>query len=187
MNKTLQVTLNSKSIENTIEILKMIQNNMDNLASDIIEEAVKDSVDHLDKLYNERTLDEKPNVSYSKTNNGWKITAVGQDVLYEEFGTGEVGKDSANNDAEFNTERQTYGLKDYNTGEFVKNHINKNGRHYWFHKGPGMMFDNGYTEGIPAGKQVFNTRKYLIESAIPNAEKKVMGDFYRNIDNTINK
>ena len=182
MNKTLHITLDSKSINNAVNILNSLYNNYEDICDKIIEESVKDSASYLDNLYNERTLNEKPSVDYEKTQKGWQIVASGKDVLYEEFGTGEIGKESAESDSEFNIERQNYGLNDYNSGDFVKTHVNKSGRHYWFHKGPGMMYDNGYTEGIPAGKQVFTTRKYLIEQAIPKAQKKVMSDFYENIN-----
>ena len=87
-----------------------------------------------------------------------EIALEGPGAVYDEFGTGERGADDGHPLKGF------YNLNPYNSGPFVSTHINKNGRHYWFApnwSSDPYMFPNGYTEGIPAGKQMYNTLLYV--------------------------
>lgn len=114
----------------------------------------------------------------NRTNKGYEgiISLTGPNAVYDEFGVGEEGaKDPHPIKSNFN-------LNDYNSGPFVSTHINKNGTHYWFY-GPMRgrpYFDakSGYTEGVPSGKQMFNTSKFVrelesdvLKSKINNATK----------------
>lgn len=96
------------------------------------------------------------------------VTLKGPHAIFEEFGTGEVGKEDPHPQA--GTLSFTVPpYSGYITGDFVRTHINKYGRHYWFYspmggkhtRKNGYIHRNGYTEGIPSGKQMYNTTKYL--------------------------
>lgn len=87
-----------------------------------------------------------------------EIALEGPGAVYDEFGTGERGA------ADGHPLKGFYNLNPYNSGPFVSTHINKSGRHYWFAprwSSDPYMFSNGYTEGIPSGKQMYNTLLYI--------------------------
>ena len=75
-----------------------------------------------------------------------KVGMTGTQVLYDEFGTGTKGQESPHPD------KGKFQLRGYNTGSKIK--VSKNGDLFWIYKN-----SNGElvkTNGIPAGKQVFN-------------------------------
>lgn len=85
----------------------------------------------------------------------------GPGIIYDEFGTGNEGA------ANPHPLKENFGLNPYNSGPVVSKNVNIYGHHYWFYK-PGVISEpnyhfppNGYTEGIPAGKQVYNTSRML--------------------------
>lgn len=93
------------------------------------------------------------------------VVLNGEHAIFEEFGTGEVGKEDPHPQSGTLSFVVPPEYSGYITGSFVRTHINKYGRHYWFHRpmaGKNAYFQrNGYTEGIPSGKQMYNTAKYL--------------------------
>lgn len=87
----------------------------------------------------------------------------GTGIIYDEFGTGEEGAADAHP-----WKWQTASgarLNPYNSGPVVSKNVNKYGRHYWFYTpmaGSSQYYKpNGYTEGIPSGKQMYNTARTL--------------------------
>lgn len=100
------------------------------------------------------------------------ISLSGPNSIYDEFGVGEEGaNDPHPQKSEFSF------LNPYNSGPVVSSHISKNGKHYWFY-GPMRgkpYFDSktGYTEGVPSGKQMFNTSLYVREIKDDIVKKKV--------------
>lgn len=165
MNKSLTVNFDPQDISRLIAELEIIDKQFKKLPVDIAKEVAYDGLTKLDMLYAINTGHDTGDIHtrVEETMNGYKIVAEGKDVLYEEFGTGEVGKDNPHPD------KAEYPLNDYNSGPIVSTHINKAGRHYWFH-------DGVYTEGIPAGKQFFDTRNYIITEGIKKAHDKLVGD-----------
>ena len=94
-----------------------------------------------------------------------KVILKGPHAIFEEFGSGEVGKSDPHPQSGTLSFLVPPEYSGYITGSFVRTHINKYGRHYWFYRPMAGMNDyfqsNGYTEGIPSGKQMYNTAKYL--------------------------
>lgn len=84
---------------------------------------------------------------HSKNGKGGRVIMQGENAIYDEFGTGEYGAENPH------PMKSQFALNDYNSGPIVSKNINKKGRHYWFYY--------GYTEGIPSGKQMYNTLQYL--------------------------
>lgn len=168
MNKVIRIGLNPYDIQKAIEKLNKLQNEIPNLSSKIVEAVANEGLDFLNEEY-ENT---PSNISFDtddikryteRSSTGYNIIAEGKDVLYAEYGTGEQGARNPH------PEKSGHGLNDYNSGPIVSTHINKSGRHYWFYKGE-------YTEGIPSGKQMFNTRNYVKDKVIPQVSKKMVGD-----------
>lgn len=165
MNKSLKINFDAQSISKLIADLEVVNDKFKKLPMEIAKEVAYDGLTKLDMLYATHTGHDVGDINtrVEETINGYRIVAEGKDVLYEEFGTGEIGKDNPHPD------KSDYPLNDYNSGPIVSTHINKNGRHYWFYKGE-------YNEGIPAGKQFFDTRQYIIDEGIKKAHDKVVGD-----------
>lgn len=77
------------------------------------------------------------------------VALIGPSAVYDEFGTGEEGA------ADPHPIKGNFGLNPYNSGPVVSTHINPDtGRHFWYYNGE-------ITEGIPSGKQMYNTAKDL--------------------------
>ena len=122
-----------------------------------------------------------------------KVRLKGPHAIFEEFGTGEVGKSDPHPGAEtMNFTVPPYS--GYITGSFVSSHINKYGRHYWFYspmggkhtRKNGYIQRNGYTEGIPSGKQMYNTSKYLNSIKYKVADKHLKSSI-KEINKAINE
>lgn len=122
-----------------------------------------------------------------------KVRLKGPHAIFEEFGTGEVGKSDPHPGAEtMNFTVPPYS--GYITGSFVSSHINKYGRHYWFYspmggkhtRKNGYIHRNGYTEGIPSGKQMYNTGKYLNSIKYKVADKHLKSSI-KEINKAINE
>lgn len=84
----------------------------------------------------------------------------GRNAVFDEFGTGEVGADSPHpSSGKINFTMPPYS--GYITGPVVSRLVNENGRHYWnvpAGNRPSNSYvdqDTGYTEGVPAGKQIY--------------------------------
>ena len=101
---------------------------------------------------------QRSTINFGVNKNKGFIALEGPGAVYDEFGTGERGADDAHPLKGF------YGLNPYNSGPIVSTHINRNGRHYWFApnwSSDPYMYPNGYTEGIPSGKQMYKTLLYI--------------------------
>lgn len=96
------------------------------------------------------------------------VSLTGRNAVYDEFGTGEEG--AANSHPLHSSVTPT--LNPYNSGPVVSTHINDGTleygtqwNHYWYYKPmagkPYFYGENGYTEGIPSGQQMFKTSIYL--------------------------
>lgn len=173
MNKQINVNFSPKGVQEAIELLNTIYSDLQKIPDKLAEEIAKDGAEYLQQQYDNRDYGvfmknerlEQPTIQVNKITNGWEIRASGKDILYDEFGTGEQGKASGYD----KEERAKYNLNDYNSGPVVSTHINKYGRHYWFYNGH-------YTEGIPAGKQFFNTRNYIIDEGARKVARRLVGE-----------
>lgn len=108
-----------------------------------------------------------------KTNNGYRVGARGSQVLYDEFGTGTEGLNAPHE------LKNNFNLKEYNSGKTIRSAgINMKpetgilpGELYWTYKGK-----NGeivYTQGIPAGKEIFNAEQTVKREKAKIVKKKV--------------
>lgn len=176
MNKTVHIDFNQKSISDLISKLEVIHSDMKNYPDKLAKEIAYDGLTHLDMLY--ASTPYQPNVGdietrVRRTVNGYSIVASGQDVIYEEFGTGDMGEQNSH------PEKSEYNLNDYNSGRTIRNANEYSAQHgitsgkYWTYVRDGNLY---YTQGIPAGKQVFNTRNYIIDEGIKKANDKLVGD-----------
>lgn len=103
---------------------------------------------------------QKSYVDMNVSGNKGEVSLNGEGAVYDEFGTGEEGLANPHP-----MKGDFTDLNPYNSGPYVSTHINpSNGRHYWIYPPMGgkPYFDaNGYTEGIPSGKQMYQTLNYI--------------------------
>lgn len=163
--------LSSTDIENLIKGLENARKEINNFKDYLPHDIAKLGLDYLNSLYASTPLDENIEditTSIKKTTSGYSIISRGKDVLYEEFGTGDKGK------ANPHPEKGKYNLKEYNSGSTIRDvpdistmstkqldlfaKYNITTGKYWAYVKNGRTI---LTQGVPSGKQMFNTRNYL--------------------------
>lgn len=178
-----------------VDQLKKVINALENLKEDlseantkIMEDISNKAVEYLNTQYTNSPNRLDPNidfgsirVSINKTGNNYEIVASGKDVVYEEFGTGDEGQKHPH------PVKNKYSLNAYNSGPYIRDvssippdsytgedlaKIGITSGKFWYYEKKGM---GHYTQGIQAGKEMWNTRNYLIddESGIKKSVGKV--------------
>jgi len=92
----------------------------------------------------------------------YRVVASGDEILYDEFGTGEEGAKSnppteyGSQHASFSLYKSRYGLSDFNSGPHVSKHIDEDMNHYWFYNTERLY-------GVPTGGFVFSAYAWMEE------------------------
>lgn len=176
MNRVVKVPFTENGINDIIKRLEKLNKNMSDLGMDLAREIAYDGLSELNKQYantpyqpNSDTI----NTSVERSVKSYSIVASGKSVIYDEFGTGDIGASNSH------PEKSEYPLNDYNSGKTIRNANEHSAKHgitsgkYWTYEKDGQIY---YTQGIPAGKQMYNTRNYIINEGIKKAKDKVVGD-----------
>ena len=189
------VVIDESNIQDAINAFKSIYDDIDKYVEKTDEKIIQESKKYLDKQYSSRFKD--PNITdisteYEKMDNGYKLIAKGKDVIYEEFGTGDRGEDDPHPD------KSKYNLNDYNSGyfimsvedignqdllDFLKEEGITSGK-YWSYRKNG---ERHFTQGVPSGKEMWNTRNEMIKNIIPRATKELGVELLDKFENTIKK
>lgn len=189
------VVIDESNIQDVINAFKSIYNDIDKYVEKTDEKIIQESKKYLDKQYSSRLKD--PNITdisteYEKIDDGYKLIAKGKDVIYEEFGTGDRGEDDPHPD------KSKYNLNDYNSGyfimsvedignqdllDFLKEEGITSGK-YWSYRKNG---ERHFTQGVPSGKEMWNTRNEMIKNIIPKATKELGVELLDKFENTIKK
>lgn len=173
------MSLSTTSIKETIEKLKKLEQNLDKANEEIVDQLSDLGLNEIQNNYgNTLYRDGNNDVAYfQKGSRNKKVIGVtGSQVLYNEFGTGTEGSNNSH------PEKGKYGLNAYNSGSKIRENksdestasqkgIAKGGL-YWIYNNDGELV---YTQGIPAGKQVYEAKKTL-EKQKKEISKKVVGD-----------
>lgn len=176
----MKIQLSTRSINEAIKKLQIFETTLKELDNDIVVALSEFVEDEINKNYQNtpfRDGNDSYNVISEISDNKAKVYATGTQVLYDEFGTGEVGKNSPHP-----LKGSITGLKDYNSGKTIRvNHsststaaikgIPVDGK-YWTYKDESGKH---YTQGIPAGLQVFNA-SIALRNKKTAIIKKVIGD-----------
>lgn len=156
--------LSDADIDNLLKELEYVNDSIEVASEDILKRLVYEGGAKAVELNSQapQTGPEKSTVRLSVSKNKGEIALTGPNAVYDEFGTGELGADNGH------PLKGNFGLNPYNSGPFVSTHINSNGRHYWFNpnmwSADAMYFKpNGYTEGTPAGMQMYRTTNYILD------------------------
>lgn len=189
------VVIDESNIQDVINAFKSIYNDIDKYVEKTDEKIIQESKKYLDKQYSSRFKD--PNITdisteYEKIDDGYKLIVKGKDVIYEEFGTGDRGEDDPHPD------KSKYNLNDYNSGyfimsvedignqdllDFLKEEGITSGK-YWSYRKNG---ERHFTQGVPSGKEMWNTRNEMIKNIIPKATKELGVELLDKFENTIKK
>ena len=175
MSKIKKINIDNRDINDLIKSLTKLSNDINELPKEISKEIAEIGLVKLNDFYGSKVDD--PNItdiqtSIGQTATGYQIISKGRDVIYEEFGTGDKGKGNPHPD------KSKYNLNDYNSGKYIRNANESSAQHgitdgkYWTYKKDG---DIKYTQGVPSGKEMFETSNYLKET-IPDVLKKKASD-----------
>lgn len=176
-----KVNVNLNDINKIINALNTLKSDLNKMSDEVSKETADKGLAFLSKQYN--SLYNDPNISdintkINKTDKGYTITAYGEDVVYAEFGTGDKGQESQHPD------KSKYSLNPYNSGPYIRDvatldkdsytmedlsKIGITSGKFWYYEKDGIGY---YTQGVPAGKQMFNTMKHLHDNVIPKIVKK---------------
>lgn len=155
------VKLSEAGIKEAVYKIKFLKDSVNVGSQRIVEELVEKGVG-IASTYNANAPQsglEKSNVVGKTTDSGNKgyVALIGDSAVYDEFGTGEQGASDPH------PMKGNFGLNPYNSGP----HIFYNelaGRYQWRYRpmaGRPYFTNTGLTEGIPSGKQMYNTSKDL--------------------------
>lgn len=191
-----QVEIDVFNLKGTIDGLKWLYNNIDDEIGKMLKDIADTGEDYLKKEYSSKSFD--PNIkdistTTRNTKNTAEIIASGKDVLYEEFGTGDEGQSNPH------PVKSKYNLNDYNSGEYIRNvsdipedsytmedlkAIGITSGNFWRYKDGDIL---RYTQGVPSGQEMWNTRNYLLDGKIMdivNERGKIINE---NITKSIKK
>lgn len=177
MNK---INISIDNVDTIINALQVLYDDYKTMGETISKDIANDGLKYLDKQY--QSIYQDPNIGNittktKKTDNGYNIVASGKDVIYVEFGTGDKGENDSHPD------KSKYNLNNYNSGSFildvedVKNEEMLNllaenqivsGKFWHYSKGG----ESHLTQGIPSGKQMFNTYNYLANKSAKKIVKE---------------
>lgn len=177
--KTVKVNLSNQDITHLIKRLEKLQKELEKADSQIVKELSDLGLKAIESNYSTTPYkDGNEDVSFYSTGSEKKkkIGVTGSQVLYNEFGTGTEGQNSPH------PKKGEFGLNGYNTGETIRQNNSENssasrlgipvGELYWTYREGNVK---KYTQGIPAGKQVYLAAK-MLKREKDKIVKKVVGD-----------
>ena len=197
---TTNIEVDETNIKDVIRAFEDILNNLDKYAQKTSEKIIREGLKHLDNNYSKRFKD--PNITdintrYEKIDDGYELISEGKDVVYEEFGTGDEGETHPHD--EKSTYESQYGLKKYNSGSYIRDvssvekgtytyedlqEIGITGGKFWQYEKNGTVY---YTQGVPAGQEMWDTRNHIIKEIIPKAEKELGVELREKFEKAIKK
>lgn len=177
--KTVNVKLSTQSIKELIKKLENFQGELKQAEEQIVEELADLGLQEIQDNYASTPFkDGNEDVSFFSKGTGKKKTigVTGSQVLYNEFGTGTEGQNSPH------PEKGNFGLNPYNSGNTIRKNNKEdstasklgipNGGMYWTYRTGNIKV---YTQGIPAGMQVYKAAKKMQKEKYKIC-KKVVGD-----------
>ena len=178
---SVRINVDETNVKDVIKALQNMLNDVNKISDSALKEIASKGETYLDAQYVSRFKD--PNItdistSFRKTSDGYALVSKGKDVVYEEFGTGDEGASHPH------PVKSNYNLNDYNSGEYIRNVSDydensyvyddlqeigiKSGK-FWIYSKNDILY---YTQGVPAGQEMWRTRNELIKSIIPDVGKK---------------
>ena len=176
--KTVKIELSSQSLNKLLKKINNLKEELDKANTEIVEKLADYTLSEIQTNFSSTDYkDGNEDISFFKRGSDKKVTigTMGSQVLYDEFGTGTAG---ANDGHEM---KGDFPLKSYNSGKTIRTNKSDEsnatakgipvGGLYWTYKDKNG--EKRYTQGIPAGKQVFNASISLQEKKKEIIKQKV--------------
>lgn len=181
-NKKVSVGLSKQSLEKLKGDLESLQKKIQQLPAKIVDDASEYCLNEMQKNYAESIVEAGTEMSFAKTGTETKkkVSMIGAQAIYHEYGTGTVGEMNPH------PRKEGKGLKGYNTGETIRPVTPQvadktgftEGSLYWTYRDQGGNWKA--TQGIASQKVVFNsgeaTKKHL-KKIIQKSTKEVLETF----------
>lgn len=180
--KKIKATLSSTSLNELAEKIKQLKNDLQNVDKEVMNELAEKGRDEIDNNLSATTYKDGNDEAIPfirKEENKMVVGMKGKQVLYDEFGTGTEGAKSPH------PLKSEFGLKNYNSSRVPNGTIRRNKNpnskasisgikpYEWYWTYNDKSGNKVYTQGIPAGKQVFNASLSLKQIKMLVVKKKV--------------
>ena len=179
MRRTIKTELGTKELDKVIRQLEKFEELRNKMAKNMVEDLSKFSSKKMKNIRNRSTFKSSSPISFRIDGSDFKktVSMIGEQVLYEEFGTGTQG---AMNPHPIKDE---FALNEYNSGKTIRMNKSKSseaskhgipeGTLYWTYKnGKG---EKVYTQGIPAIKAGYDSYQATVKH-IPVVTKKRLSE-----------
>lgn len=171
----IKVSLNPKEIGDLIKRLQKARDDFEKLEDELPKELAKSTSKQIVKHYALKGFhsDEKPTIGVVKTQNGYRAYIRGPAVIYEEFGTGDVGASNGH------PWKGDYPLRPYNSGETIRPADETSSEKYGIDSGLYWTYYDPVkhrmvaTQGIPSGKFMYGADIWLRNNYKKIAKEKV--------------
>lgn len=187
-----QITIDISDLKGLIKGLENLRDNISTETDKMLKEIAESGKKYLDRQYSGMNKD--PNIEDISTKiegskNSYNLIAYGKDVVYEEFGTGDEGekhqhpmksKYSLN---AYNSGTKIRNVDDYDKNSYIKDDLEEigiNSGKFWIYSkdGSDTLY---YTQGVPSGQEMWNTRNYLLSKKTKDTIKKGAKKINENI------
>ena len=168
MNRNITINISSKEIEGLIQKLDNWKSLMEKAAENSVDEAAEYGLKQIQLNYNNFPYKANTGMDFFKSGSKSekKVGMRGQQALYQEFGTGTEGE------LDPHPMKNEFNLNPYNSGKTIRPASRDvyeitmipEGELYWTYKDE----ESGkvkYTQGIPAGKEVYLAYKSTVKKA----------------------
>lgn len=172
------------TINQVINKLNKLRSNYSKIQTEILDEIVEYTKNEIEKNYQSSQYEEDMgdrSITVKKNQNSRNIIISGSQVLYTEFGTGTIGESHPH------PEKGKYNLNPYNSGATIRRNKKKESSAtkegipldglYWTYIN--KAGEKVYTQGIPAGMQVYK--------AVLNTKRKIKPISQRKVADLLSK
>lgn len=168
MSRDININLSSSELESLINKVDKWASMMNEVAEKSVDETAEYGLKQIQKNYNDFPYTPMSPIDFYKTGSKKEkqVGMRGEQALYTEFGTGTEGA------LDPHPQKQDFGLNAYNSGRTIRRATRDvyeitmipEGELYWTYKDPesGKII---YTQGVPAGKQVYLAYKSTAKKA----------------------
>lgn len=177
MSKRITIGLNQNEISNLVSELEKIANKLEQMSDKLTDDIAEVGLEEMQKNYSSSQYQPSDGMSFAKTGTAKekKISMIGTQSIYHEFGTGTMGEQNPH------PQKNLFALNPYNSGRTIRRNnkgdstatqlgIPINGLYWTYADENGIKH---YTQGIPAQKVVFNANK-TIKEKLPELCKKAV-------------
>ena len=180
--KSIRVVLSKKSLAKLQKDMETLQKKLEQLPAKLVDETSDFCLNEMQKNYADSIVEAGTVMSFTKTGTetSKKVSMVGTQAIYHEYGTGTVGEQNPH------PNKEGKGLKGYNTGKTIRpvtpsasdRYGFTEGELYWTYKDANGNWKG--TQGIASQKVVYNsaqeTKKHL-KKIISKATKELLDTF----------